>query len=56
MCISQSNTTPAVGLLTVGRSRPGFDPAWGRQIQQEAQEAIGTLAWPVCVPTVVCCG
>ncbi|MCH5376075.1 MAG: sugar isomerase, partial [Planctomycetes bacterium] len=32
---------PRVGLLTIGRKRPGFDIEWGRQIENQAWEAAG---------------
>lgn len=46
MTISTANT-PTVGLLLIGRKRPGFDPAWGKQIEQAALAALSQMGLPL---------
>lgn len=36
-----------VGLLMVGRARPGFDPQWGEQVARAARRCTEALPWPV---------
>ena len=44
--------TPAtIGLLTIGRNRPGFDPLWGRAVQAAAGRALRRLPWTCCEPS-----
>lgn len=42
---------PVVGLLVMGRKRPGFDPAWGAEVRARIGEAIEELPWHVIVPS-----
>ncbi len=51
------NDTPAaseqvrIGLLVIGRNRPGFDPLWGREVQAAAGQALRRLPWPCFEPS-----
>lgn len=42
---------PVVGLLIMGRTRPGFDPAWGAAVRRRIEEAMEALPWHVVVPS-----
>lgn len=42
---------PVVGLLVMGRKRPGFDPAWRAEVRAGIDEAIKALPWHVIVPS-----
>jgi len=42
---------PAVGLLVMGRKRPGFDPAWGADVRARIDEVMNGLPWHVIVPS-----
>lgn len=44
-------TPPKVGLLVMGRKRPGFDPAWGAHMLERIRAATADLPWPVEVPS-----
>lgn len=50
--IDKKTNLPAIGLLTIGRERPGFDPEWGKKVQQAAERLVKTLPWPVVIPSV----
>jgi L-fucose isomerase-like protein len=43
--------THRVGFLPIGRKRGGFNPEWGRQMQNAAREAIDSIALQVASPT-----
>jgi L-fucose isomerase-like protein len=39
--------TPTVGLLIIGRKRPGFDPQWGKLMEQAALATLSKLGLPL---------
>lgn len=43
MC--KASQSRRVGLLTIGRSRPGFDPAWGQTVQAAINQVIEKSTW-----------
>ncbi|HZZ43576.1 MAG TPA: hypothetical protein VFE58_11615 [Tepidisphaeraceae bacterium] len=47
----QSNNHP-VGLLIIGRKRPGFDQDWNAIMRQKTAEAFATMKMPLFTPTV----
>lgn len=42
---------PQVGLLVLGRKRPGFDPDWGAEIGKGIRAAIEELPWRFHIPS-----
>jgi len=44
-------TEPKLGLLVLGRKRPGFDPEWGAEVTKRIHEALDQLPWQVYVPS-----
>ena len=44
-----SPTKARVALITLGRTRPGFDRNWGRDMQKRCQECVQAL-FPALVP------
>lgn len=42
---------PVVGLLVMGRKRPGFDPAWGAEVRGRIGDAMDQLSRHVIVPS-----
>jgi L-fucose isomerase-like protein len=42
---------PKLGLLIMGRKRPGFDPEWGAEVKGKIKEAVASLALPVTTPS-----
>jgi L-arabinose isomerase len=38
-----NGSTPRVGLLVIGRKRPGFDQQWGAQIEKAAWDTVGRM-------------
>ncbi len=42
---------PVIGLLVLGRKRPGFDPEWGAAIRTRVGIAMETVPWHVVVPS-----
>jgi len=44
-------TEPKLGLLILGRKRPGFDPEWGAEVTGRIHAALDQLPWQVHVPS-----
>lgn len=42
---------PVVGLLIMGRKRPGFDPQWGASVLTGIEEAVAQLPWRIVTPS-----
>ena len=42
---------PKIGLLVMGRKRPGFDPDWGAEVKRKINEAVAALPWEVITPS-----
>lgn len=42
---------PSIGLLIMGRKRPGFDPEWGADVATRIKAILGTLPWVVHTPS-----
>lgn len=40
-----------IGLLVMGRKRPGFDPDWGREMLAAVEGALETLPWEAVIPS-----
>lgn len=52
MKIEQSGFVPkpTIGLMILGRKRPGFDPAWGAEVTRSIHAYLDELPWSVHVP------
>ncbi|MEX2442956.1 MAG: sugar isomerase [Alkalispirochaeta sp.] len=44
-------TDPQVGLLIMGRKRPGFDPEWGAATKKRISRTLAALPYPVTTPS-----
>lgn len=42
---------PSIGLLIMGRKRPGFDPEWGAEVGRGIRSFLDSLPWPVHTPS-----
>ncbi|TVQ24461.1 MAG: sugar isomerase [Spirochaetaceae bacterium] len=42
---------PSVGLLIMGRKRPGFDPEWGAEVTSRIRNLLDEFPWTVHVPS-----
>ncbi len=42
---------PKLGLLILGRKRPGFDPEWGAEVTRRIHATLDQLPWQVYVPS-----
>jgi hypothetical protein len=42
---------PQIGLLIMGRKRPGFDPAWGTAIRTRITETLKGMPYPLTIPS-----
>lgn len=42
---------PTVGLMIMGRKRPGFDPEWGAQVKKRIHARFAALPWRVVTPS-----
>ncbi|MCG8481631.1 MAG: L-fucose/L-arabinose isomerase family protein [Spirochaetales bacterium] len=42
---------PKIGLLIMGRKRPGFDPEWGAEIKGKIVAALNELPWEITTPS-----
>jgi len=42
---------PSIGLLILGRKRPGFDPEWGAEVGSGIRSFLDSLPWPVHTPS-----
>ncbi len=44
-------TEPTIGLLILGRQRPGFDPNWGGEVKAKIIATLDELPWTVTIPS-----
>jgi L-fucose isomerase-like protein len=48
--MNQSTTAPKLGVICIGRRRPGFDMNWGKAIEQRAREWFGKSGFAIFEP------
>ncbi len=53
MRITRGNhvASASIGLLILGRKRPGFDPEWGAEVTAGIRRVLDQSPWPVLVPS-----